>query len=204
MSESTTLNHRKQMRTRARANRKSRPQSQVRYPRQAEPVAVARSWQDLGASDASHVFLVEVIKYGLDKGSQLWRRLYFRAVYLPFVRFSFTHMGIPAQTDGKVKIETDGAGKTVKTIEFSWREGIGVFTDRHTADESCLGEFWPVTPLPFNGSNPEASIQTGQRFPKSHRPERHAVPTFAFAPAPVIDLQKLQKGIDKLSRVASA
>jgi hypothetical protein len=118
-------------------------------------------------SDVDELYLVTVRKYGLDANSPWWRRWYFRAVYLPFVRFSFKRMGIPACGS----VDADG--------RFSWLEYITIATDEEAARARCDGEFYDFRKLPVNSSLPRESIQyKGHIYPHSTMPDRYRRRTF--------------------------
>lgn len=116
---------------------------------------------------AAELELVTVRKYGVDAASPWWRRWYFRGIYLPFVRWSFNHVGIPAQGS----IDADG--------RFSWCEYICIATDEETARQACCGEFYEHHPLPVNSALPPESVQYSEQvYPKSTEPHRYGKQAF--------------------------
>src|SRR5688572_27996081 len=112
--------------------------------------------------EQADLFYVGVRKYGLDKGTPWRERLFFRAIYLPFVRCSFKWLHIPAQGT----YHPDGS--------FSWVENIGVATSEDIAREMCKGKFYDIRPIPLNGSLPKESIQyKGDIYPRAMSPGRY-------------------------------
>lgn len=136
------------------------------------------------------LFHVGVRKYGLDESSPWWRKLFFRAIFLPFNRFAFKRMKIPAMD----KLEPDNS--------FSWFEHIGVFTERELADSACKGEFWQVTPLLVNASLPTESCQRScHTFPKSAYPDRHNRRVFPLVVEPLGSIDAMGRAVTQLEQV---
>jgi hypothetical protein len=116
------------------------------------------------------LIMVDVIKYGLDEGSEWWRVLYFRWLFLPILRFSFKWFRIP-MPDAR---DADG--------RVSWREGIGIATDEATAKAMCKDEFYRWTPLPVNSALPRESMQYKEQvYPRSTKQDRYLKPAFPLA-----------------------
>lgn len=139
--------------------------------------------------ESAELFHVGVRKYGLDKSSPWWRKLFFRLVFLPFNRFAFKRVKIPAMD----KLELNGS--------FSWFEHIGVFSSRELAKGACKGEFWQVTPLLLDASLPEESCQRGcHSFPKSNKPHRYSEPAFPLTVTPQRNLVELAREVKNLER----
>lgn len=140
---------------------------------------------------ADEMFYVGVRKYGLDATTPRWKQTFFRRVYLPFVRFCFKRLSIPAQGE----IHADGS--------FSWVEHIGIATDRKTAEEMCKGEFYVIHTLPVNSPLPQESLQyKGQVYPKAVKPNRYNRRTFPLTAQPCDHLIALHQEIGKLRKVA--
>lgn len=117
--------------------------------------------------DVIKLQLVTVRKYDVDASSPWWRRWYFRGVYLPFVRWSFNKIGIPAQGS----IDADG--------RFSWCEYICIATDEETAKQACRGEFYEHHSLPVNSALPPESIQYSEQvYPEGKDPHRYSKRAF--------------------------
>lgn len=144
--------------------------------------------QELAVEQTEHVQVVTQRKYGLDETSPWWRKAFFRAVYLPFVRFSFKWIGIPA-------IDTKDASG-----EFCWHEIEGLFTDEEAAKLVCKGEFWKVTPLPLDAELPGESFQYGGRlYPQASQPRRYARQTFNLTA--LSDVATLRREIRETAKV---
>lgn len=147
-------------------------------------------------SDVEELFYVGVRKYGLDESSPWWERWFFRLVYLPFVRFAFKWMHIPACSD----LHPDGS--------VSWVEHIGIATDEQSAREMCKGEFYVVHSLPVNGSLPKESLQyKGHVYPGSKTPARYIRRVFrltAVRNKEVAMLQEVNQRADKLLETVRA
>jgi hypothetical protein len=122
------------------------------------------------SDDVQNVHCVTQRKYGVDDHSPWWQRWFFRWAYLPFVRFAFKRMSIPA-VDG---VEIEGT-----TERFFWNEIQGIHTDKDRADLSCMGEFWCVRPIPLNLPLPDDTAQYGGHYyPRAKRPARFGKPSF--------------------------
>ena len=140
--------------------------------------------------EPAELFYVGVRKYGLDANTPWWERVFFRVVYLPFVRLSFRWLHIPAQGT----LHEDGS--------FSWVEHIGIAADMKTAQEMCKGEFYVVHALPLNSGLPEDSLQyKGHVYPKSVVPDRYRRRTFPLTAQPLAHLAVLQQSVTKLRKV---
>lgn len=146
--------------------------------------------------ETEDVFLVDVRKYGLDESSPRWRRVFFENIYLPFLRFCFKWLKIPAQGT----IHPDGS--------FSWVENIGVATEMETACAMCKGEFYRVSRLPLNDELPLESVQyKGHIYPKLAHPNRYnqrVFPLTVVKRADVDLIQKVNAKLDKLLNTARA
>lgn len=146
--------------------------------------------------EQTDLFYVGVRKYGLDACSPWWEKLFFRAVYLPFVCFSFKWLHIPAQ------------GTYHKDGSFSWVENIGVATSEEIAREMCQGEFYEVRPIPLNGCLPEESIQyKSPVYPRAKSPGKYARRAFrleAVRRKDVAMLQEVERSADRLLKTARA
>lgn len=118
------------------------------------------------------IYHVSQRKYNIDKRCPWWQKWFFRYVYLPFNRFAFRYMQIPAMDE----VEIHG-----KKMTFCWYEDEGVFDDEHAAENACLGEFWRVKPLFKNRVYPTETAQhIGHRYPRAKKPDRYLKPTFAL------------------------
>lgn len=132
----------------------------------------------MAAAELQHAALTEVHhvsqrKYNIDAHSSWWKRVFFRWIYLPFNRFAFTHIGIPALDE----VEING-----KTLTFCWYEDEGVFEDEHAAEAACLDEFWRVKRMDFNRVYPpETAQRNGHRYPRAKKPDRYLQPTYELA-----------------------
>lgn len=116
-------------------------------------------------SETRDVFKVAQWKWNIDKGAPLWKRLFFKWIFLPFQGFAF-RLGIP--TPKEVVIESDPDGRTRKT--FRWWEDEGIFACADQAEVGCLEEHWGYTNLPFGRLMPPGSAQYGVTiFPRKQR-----------------------------------
>jgi hypothetical protein len=141
------------------------------------------------------VYLVSQRKYNLDP-SRPWReRVFFRYLFLPFVRFAFTHMHVPAIG----AVEPDG---TVVIIEQQ-----RICTDRQAAEALCRSkdEFWSWKPLPLDVTLPDASVQhKGHRNPLSIVPDRYRRRTFPVATAPTHQMAQVKRNLERIIKTAAA
>lgn len=141
----------------------------------------------LGGRD--EVYRVEQIKYGLDKTSPWWRRLFFRAIFLPVNRYA-RKLGIPALgalEPEPAKCPTCGAD--VPGERFSWVEDQGTFTETDNARAACQAEFWRVRKSPLNVELPAASCEFAcAEYPKGSRRFRHGK-TMGLALKPIEEIQ---------------
>lgn len=114
------------------------------------------------------VYKVAQWKWGIDEGSPLWKRLFFKWIFLPFQSFAFK-LGIP--TPKEVVVESDERGRVRRT--FRWWEDQGIFDDPDQADAGCLEEHWGYTNLPHGKLMPSESGQYGVTiFPRKKNPKR--------------------------------
>ena len=138
------------------------------------------------------VYLGEVRKYGIDAQTPWWERWFFRAVFLPFVRFSFKRMHVPAH------------GAVDKDGRFSWVETVIVTFDKERALAACGDEFYCVRTYSPDASLPRESLQhKGHSYPNSVMPDRYRRCTFPLTSAPVVGLTHLAQEIETLSRKAA-
>lgn len=118
--------------------------------------------------DYKDVYKVAQWKWGLDAGTPLWKRLFFRWIFLPFQSFSF-QIGIP--TPKEVVVESDERGRVRRT--FRWWEDEGIFEHPDQADAGCLEEHWGYTNLPYGRLMPSQSGQYGVTiFPRKKNPRK--------------------------------
>jgi hypothetical protein len=118
------------------------------------------------------VYHVGQRKYNIDARCPWWQQWFFRHIYLPFNRFAFKYVHIPAMDE----VEING-----KRLTFCWYEDEGVFDDEHQADNACQGEFWRVKPILKNRVYPARTAQrTGHRYPRAGKPDRYTKRTFAL------------------------
>lgn len=145
------------------------------------------------------VFAVSQRKYNIDTGSHWWQRLFFRCIYLPFNRFAFNWMHIPAM--GEVSV-------TEKKTVFSWYEAQGIFTSKEQAKAACHGEFFDIRQFPLNGVLPDESVHGGHDYPKAGSPDRYAKPSFELVATPRKQIEregaKLKAQLAKLHQVLDA
>ena len=142
--------------------------------------------------ESDEIFLVSQRKYNLDPDRPWWQRAFFHYVFLPFVRFAFQRMKIPAVG----AIESDGS---VIIIEQQ-----GVYTDEQLARESCLNEFWSVKRLPLNYPLPSSSVQyRGHLAPLSVMPDRYRRRTQPLTLEPLGLLRQVDQQIDNLAKKAA-
>lgn len=121
-------------------------------------------------TEIKKVYHVTQRKYGIDDSSPWWQRWFFRGLYLPFVRFSFKRVGIPAMDEVEI---------TGETVRFNWYELQGIYSDKDRADQSCRGEFWCVRPAPLDLPMPDETAQfDGHYYPKAGQPDRYGKPSF--------------------------
>lgn len=135
------------------------------------------------------VFVGDLRKYGLDEDTALWKRLFFKAVYLPFVRFSFKYVHIPAMGS----IDCDG--------QMSWVETIIVTTDEDRANRASKDEFYCVRRYQMDKQIPEASLQCmGHHYPNSIIPDRYRRRVFPLTTKSMAEVIAEQKAIDTVSK----
>ena len=132
-------------------------------------------------------------KYNIDSRSPWWKRFFFRFVYLPFNRFAFTRLGIPAVDE----VEIDG-----KKLTFCWYEDEGVFEDADAAEAACLGEFWRVKRMDFNRVYPpETAQRNGHRYPRANKPDRYLKPTFDLSVTNRREQEAIRSEIARLHKI---
>lgn len=138
------------------------------------------------------VWPVRARKYGLDDRSPWWQRWYFKWIYLPFLRFSFKRMKIPAVKE----LTIDG-----KRMTFCWWEDQGVFETREQAEAACLGPMWSYKKLPLNRLlAKESSNYDGEVYPRADKPLRYVEPSFEVMSPRGLGPQ-IRKELKKLSRI---
>lgn len=141
------------------------------------------------AGEVKNVYCVTQRKYSIDQHSPWWQRWFFRWVYLPFVRFAFKRMSIPAVD----AIEIEG-----KVERLCWNEIQGIFTDKDKADLSCMGQFWCVRPIPLDLPLPDDTAQYGGHYyPRADRPDRFGKPSFRLVTKDRVKEQRDQEIIGK-------
>jgi hypothetical protein len=132
-------------------------------------------------------------KYNIDSRSPWWKRAFFRWIYLPFNRFAFIHLNIPALDE----VEING-----KKLTFCWYEDEGIFEDEHAADAACLGEFWRVKPMDLNSVYPPSTAQrNGHRYPRAKKPDRYLKPTWDLMTVSRKEQEAIQAEVRRLSRL---
>lgn len=139
------------------------------------------------------VWPVRARKYGIDDRSPWYRKWYFRFVYLPFLRFSFKYMKIPATKE----VTVEG-----KKVTFSWWEDQGIFETREQAEAACLGPMWSYKKLPLNRllAKESAKYDGGDVYPRADKPERFVRPSFeVMTPRSLPD--QINQSVKKLSRI---
>ena len=139
------------------------------------------------------VWPVKARKYGVDERSPWWQRYYFKLIYLPFLRFSFKYVKIPAMKE----VTIDG-----KKVTFSWWEDQGVFESKEQAEAACLGPRWSYKKLPFNRllAKESAKYDGGDIYPRADKPDRFVRPSFeVMTPRTLSD--EINKSVKKLSRI---
>lgn len=145
------------------------------------------------APTLEHVYHVSQRKYNIDSRSPWWQRWFFRLIYLPFVRFSFKYVHIPAMDE----VEING-----KKITFCWYEDEGVFRDKDCAVNACLGEFWRVKPLPVDRVFPVETAQyNGHWYPRAGKPDRYVRPTFELVTTPRKQQEQILNEIARLRKM---
>lgn len=139
------------------------------------------------------VWPVRARKYGVDDRSPWWQRWYFKWTYIPFLRFSFKVMKIPAMKE----ITIDG-----KTITFSWWEDQGVFETREQAEAACLGPMWSYKKLPLNRllAKESSHYNGGDIYPRADKPLRYVEPSFEVMSPRGLGPQ-IRKELKKLHRI---
>lgn len=109
----------------------------------AEQSIITESIIEQPRPETKDVYKVAQWKWGIDAGSPLWKRLFFKWIFLPFQSFSF-RIGIP--TPKEVEVTSDEHGRVTRV--FRWWEDEGIFDDPEKADAACLEEHWGYTNLP--------------------------------------------------------
>jgi hypothetical protein len=119
-------------------------------------------------TETRDVFKVAQWKWNIDKGAPLWKRLFFKYAFLPFLSFSF-RLGIP--TPKEVIVDADEHGRVRRT--FRWWEDEGIFECADQAEVGCLDEHWGYTNLPFGRLMAPGSGQYGVTiFPRKKKGSR--------------------------------
>lgn len=139
------------------------------------------------------VWPVRARKYGIDDRSPWYRKWYFKLIYLPFLRFSFKYMKIPATKE----VTVEG-----KKVTFSWWEDQGIFETREQAEAACLGPMWSYKKLPLNRllAKESAKYDGGDVYPRADKPERFVRPSFEImTPRSLPD--QINQSVKKLSRI---
>lgn len=127
-------------------------------------------------TELREVYKVSQWKHDVDPTEPLWRRLYFRYIFLPFLNFSFG-LGIPGVKE--VVVESDEKGRVRR--RFAWFEDQAIYASPEEADLGCLGERWCYTKLPFGRMMPSESAQySGPVFPRRKNPRRWVKPTLSL------------------------
>lgn len=134
-------------------------------PMRAQPIVPSEAIE--------YVYHVGHRKYNIDEGCAWWRRAFFWYIYLPFVRFSFRHVHIPAMDE----VEVSG-----KKLTFCWYEDGGVFEDEGRANAACRNRFSRVKPLMKNRVYPweTAQQENSHTYPLADKPDRYLQPTFSL------------------------
>lgn len=119
---------------------------------------VARNVTGSGVAPArlrSTVYEAFQRKYDIDGNSPVWKRLFFRYVYLPFNRFCFFRLHlIPADH--------------VRNGELGWLERQGVFSEQWRAEqEAAKYRFGGVEPLSFDVGEDDCTCSPRSLFPNS-------------------------------------
>lgn len=131
-------------------------------------MSAERAFMERPEPDTKDVYKVAQWKWGIDKGSPLWKRLFFDWIFLPFQDFAFS-LGIP--TPKEVEVTSDEHGR-VKRV-FRWWEDEGIFDDPDQADAGCLEEHWGYTNLPRGRLMPSGSGTYGVTiFPRKKDPKK--------------------------------
>lgn len=136
-------------------------------------------------------------KYNIDKRCPWWQRAFFRWLYLPFVRFSYRYVHIPAMDE----VEING-----KKLTFCWYEDGGVFDDEDQAKLACRNQFSRVKPIIKNRVYPwETAQANGHFYPLADKPDRYLKPTFELVVQNRKEVekkdQKLAAALAKLNQV---
>lgn len=137
----------------------------------------------------SSVFETFQLKYNLDLGSPLWRRLFHRWVYLPFNRFCFLKLNlIPPD---HLVCGNCGSVKS-KTGKLGWLERQGVFSQQWRAEqEAARYPFGGVEPLAFDTGEQDWTCNPRSIFPNSVARKRYEKNSHATVGVDVTALQKL-------------
>lgn len=168
-----------------------RPVIQIHLARDREGASLVAA--ELPRPALTEVHHVSQRKYNIDSRSPWWKRAFFRFVYLPFNRFAFKYMHIPALDE----VEISG-----RTMTFCWYEDEGVFEDGDAADAACLGEFWRVKRMAFNRVYPpETAQRNGHRYPRAKKPNRYLVPTYELAIVPRQEQEAIKAELKRLNEI---
>jgi len=129
-------------------------------------------------------------KYNVDARSPLWKRLFFRYVFLPFNRFCFFRLGLITPDHllcghcGKVTNERKGT--------LGWMERQGIFSDQWRAEqEAAKYPFGGVEPLAFNTGEEDCTCRPRSLFPNSAARARYQKHSYATVGVEVTALQRL-------------
>ena len=154
--------------------------------------------------EEQEVFIGELRKYGVDKTTPWWERWFFRLIFLPFVRFAFKRMHIPAHGS----VDTDGPPQCpdcalpLEGHRFSWVETIIVTTDKHLADSASKDEFYCVRPYQRDDQLPEESLQhRGHVYPASIMPDRYRRRSYPITSIPVVYERQIAQLVERVDQM---
>lgn len=153
------------------------------------------------------IYLVSQRKYNLDPSRPWWQKVFFRCVFLPFLRFSFhrVKIGAPGAIEPCGQCNPCIVGGTCANPYIVIIEQQCVCTDPQHAEDACTGEFYSWKPLPLNTALPDESVQyKGQRNPLSVLPDRYRRRTFPLTVTPDQHLQEVKRNLEQTIKSLAA
>lgn len=116
-------------------------------------------------ADLSTVFEAFQRKYNLDAGTPLWKRVFFRWIYLPFNRFCFFKLRLIPPDHVVCRRCGDDKGRNGT---LGWLERQGVFSQKWRAEQEAEKyAFGGVEPLAFDTGEQDCTCQPRSIFPNS-------------------------------------
>lgn len=149
--------------------------------------------------ERDEITLVSLRKYANELDLRWWERLYLYFVWLPVVRFGFTHMHIAAPS----AMAADGRIEFVEQVEVHIEESEAIAACKNDNHSRFSPNRFSYKNLPIRVNLGDASVQyKGHHLPKSVMPDRYRRRTFP-APVPLHQLKELQQTFKTISEKAT-